>query len=72
MRLWLKKPLQVLAKVRLPGWRRVRLGSVAAIFWESITHPSFTLRAGAMAFSFFFRSFSRFDFHDDYFLLSAL
>jgi membrane protein len=57
MRLWLKKPLQVLAKVRLPGWRRVRLGSVAAIFWESITHPSFTLRAGAMAFSFFFALF---------------
>jgi|GEM_PF-1182181 len=57
MRPSLKILLQTLAKLRLPGYRRVRLGTVASIFWECITHPSFTLRAGAMAFSFFFALF---------------
>jgi len=57
MKLSLQKLLQTLGKLRLPGYRRVRLGSVVSIFWGAVTHPSFTLRAGAMAFSFFFALF---------------
>ncbi len=55
--LWLSKLRPTLANLRLPGYRRVRLGMVATIFWDCITHPSFSLRAGAMAFSFFFALF---------------
>jgi len=54
---WLTRLLRYLSQLRLPGYRRARLGVVAAIFWQSITHPTFTLRAGAMAFSFFFALF---------------
>jgi len=53
----LQKLLRKLGKLRLPGYRRVRLGSVISLFWGAVTHPSFTLKAGAMAFSFFFALF---------------
>ncbi len=57
MRPWLKSLLHSLGAIRLPGYRRIPLGSVATIFWQIVSHPTFTLKAGAMAFSFFFALF---------------
>ncbi|MCX7980824.1 MAG: YihY/virulence factor BrkB family protein [Bacteroidia bacterium] len=57
MRRWLRRLLGRIGALRLPGFRRVRLGSVLALLWYNITHPTFTLRGSAMAFSFFFALF---------------
>ncbi|MCX8112103.1 MAG: YihY/virulence factor BrkB family protein [Bacteroidia bacterium] len=57
MRRWLRLLLIKVATLRLPGFTRVRLGTVAVLFWRNITHPTFTLRGSAMAFSFFFALF---------------
>lgn len=54
---WLRRILNYAGHLRLPGFRRVRIGTVAVLFWENITHPTFTLRGSAMAFSFFFALF---------------
>ncbi|MCS6895073.1 MAG: YihY/virulence factor BrkB family protein [Bacteroidia bacterium] len=43
--------------LQFPGFRGVRLGTVIVLFWRNVTHPSFTLRGSAMAFSFFFALF---------------
>lgn len=56
MRRWLWRIIFRVATLRLPGFR-VRIGTVAVLFWRNITHPSFTLRGSAMAFSFFFALF---------------
>ncbi|MEN2993003.1 MAG: YihY/virulence factor BrkB family protein [Bacteroidia bacterium] len=57
MKRWLWLILRVLGHLELPGFSGVRLGSVAYLFWRNITHPTFTLRGSAMAFSFFFALF---------------
>lgn len=57
MKHWLRSLLSKIAALRLPGFSQVRLGAIAIIFWQNITHPSFTLRGSAMAFSFFFALF---------------
>lgn len=57
MRPWLKSLLRKIGALRLPGYRRIPIGSMASIFWEVVSHPTFTLKAGAMAFSFFFALF---------------
>lgn len=57
MKRWLRQLLAKVAAMRLPGFRRVRIGMVAILFWQNITHPTFTLRGSAMAFSFFFALF---------------
>ncbi|MCS7297788.1 MAG: YihY/virulence factor BrkB family protein [Bacteroidia bacterium] len=57
MRHWLKRLFSLIGNIRFPGFRSVRLGSVLVLLWENITHPTFTLRGSAMAFSFFFALF---------------
>lgn len=57
MRRWLKQVWRKIGELRLPGFRQVRLGTVIVLFWQNITHPTFTLKASAMAYSFFFALF---------------
>ncbi|GIV25877.1 MAG: putative ribonuclease-like protein YfkH [Bacteroidia bacterium] len=52
-----RRLLAKLGALRLPGFPNVRIGAVLALFWENLTHPMFTIRGGAMAFSFFFALF---------------
>ncbi|MCX7606370.1 MAG: YihY/virulence factor BrkB family protein [Bacteroidia bacterium] len=57
MQHWLRTVLRKIAELRLPGFRTARVGAIVALLWENITHPTFTLRGSAMAFSFFFALF---------------
>ncbi|MCS7188277.1 MAG: YihY/virulence factor BrkB family protein [Bacteroidia bacterium] len=54
---WLRQVVSRLGSLRFPGFRTVRIGAVMVLLWNNLTHPSFTLRGSAMAFSFFFALF---------------
>ncbi len=57
MRPFWRRLLAKVGHLRLPGFPTVRLGTVLLLFWENLTHPMFTIRGAAMAFSFFFALF---------------
>lgn len=57
MRRWLRQIWRRVRELRFPGFRQVRLGTVIVLFWQNVTHPTFTLKASAMAYSFFFALF---------------
>ncbi|RMF51985.1 MAG: hypothetical protein D6750_02885, partial [Bacteroidetes bacterium] len=57
MRPFWRRLLAKVGHLRLPGFPTVRIGTVLLLFWENLTHPMFTIRGAAMAFSFFFALF---------------
>lgn len=57
MKLWLAQAIRYIGHLRLPGFPQVRLGTVLYLLWQNLTHPIFTLKGSAMAFSFVFALF---------------